>query len=463
MGLANGGTPQSTSNSDGTEGGNPVPNMPEGGYYTTTTLTIAESYDGDGRSLKRVETKVQGTPFYQPVTTERVDYYLRSTVLGGKVLTELTSQGQKRKTNVYVGSEVAAEQILSGQNQWLVWKYRNPVTATSAEQTGTSVTKQEYDPWGLELGASDPYLQSEEPDYAMLAGGSFYRNGGNPFDGDSGCQWNGMPFPCARLDYVLRTQNVERIEIISRDPGFASGFRAYTVHQAVRIRVREFNEDTGQPGEIISDWSIGDVIDSSVFGLQTFHHAVRQDTRVTTIDPAGIRDALDRMLRKGGCGTFIKELINRLASPTKNPSISNSALDLFDFVDKGKGGFVRGGLADKQRVSATVKGHIRSGNAAIHINSNFDGVFDPQVEAKSIIANDAFSTLHELVHHAGSKDYYDDIQIAQTLSKWLGVPGVPVRKKGESIRDFIGRNSSYFSGVLRDKCPTLNVVGNQFR
>lgn len=50
------------------------------------------------------------------------------------------------------------------------------------------------------------------------------------------------------------------------------------------------------------------------------------------------------------------------------------------------------------------------GNAAIHINSNFDGVFDPQVEAKAIISNDAFSTLHELVHHAGSKGHYDDIQ-----------------------------------------------------
>jgi hypothetical protein len=109
-----------------------------------------------------------------------------------------------------------------------------------------------------------------------------------------------------------------------------------------------------------------------------------------------------------------------------------------------------------------VSGSIKSGNAAIHITGNFDGVFPP-VEANAIIANDAFNTLHELIHHAGSKGYYDDIQIAGTLFKWLGVPGLPLQKKGESIRDFIGRNSSYFSGVLRDKCPTLSVVGGELR
>jgi hypothetical protein len=107
-----------------------------------------------------VETKVQSTPFYQPVTTQRVDYYLRSSVLGGKVVAELDKQRQKRKTNVYVGSEVAAEQVLSGQTQYLVWKYSNSITGTTSEQTGSTVTKQEYDQFGLELGQSDPYCKA---------------------------------------------------------------------------------------------------------------------------------------------------------------------------------------------------------------------------------------------------------------------------------------------------------------
>jgi hypothetical protein len=180
----------------------PQPNAPIDGYYTTTTLTIAESYDGDGRSLKRVQTKVQSRPFYQEVTHEIVDYYLRSTVLGGQVITELTSGGQKQKTNVYIGSELAAEQVPNGESQFMVWKYQNPVTGTSAEQT-SFVMKKEYDPFGLELGDSDPYLQNEFPDYPGLPGGSFYGEGGNPFDGTSGCNLDGFPAPCSEVGWLF--------------------------------------------------------------------------------------------------------------------------------------------------------------------------------------------------------------------------------------------------------------------
>jgi hypothetical protein len=72
-------------------------------------------------------------------------------------------------------------------------------------------------------------------------------------------------------------------------------------------------------------------------------------------------------------------------------------------------------------------------------------------------STDAFQALHELIHHAGSKRYYTDQQVAQTLYDWLGVPGLPIREKGESEKAFIGRNSTYFSQVLSSKCPTLQV------
>jgi hypothetical protein len=192
-------------------GRRPQPSAPAGGYYTTTTLTITESYDGDGSSLKRVERKVQSTPNYQPVITERVDYYLRSSVLEGKVITELDSAGQKTKTHVYAGSEEIAEQRLynNGSQQSIWWQHLNPVTGTRFDGS----LKKEYDPFGLELGDTDPYLQNAEPDYASM-GGSFYRDGGNPFGaGSGGCQWNGMPVRCVMFESILRTQNVVDIQI----------------------------------------------------------------------------------------------------------------------------------------------------------------------------------------------------------------------------------------------------------
>ena len=39
-----------------------------------------------------------------------VEYYVRSSVLGGRVVTELNRQGQKQKGFVYLGGEVIAEQ-----------------------------------------------------------------------------------------------------------------------------------------------------------------------------------------------------------------------------------------------------------------------------------------------------------------------------------------------------------------
>src|SRR6202007_3057838 len=103
--------------------------------------------------------------------------------------------GQKQKTNVYVGNTVAVEQV-GTQVQSLVWKYSNPVTGTTAEQTSFGYNKKEYDPFGLELGTTDPYVQHEEPDYASLSGGSRYKEGGNPFGGGNGCMWDGVPVKC---------------------------------------------------------------------------------------------------------------------------------------------------------------------------------------------------------------------------------------------------------------------------
>ena len=187
-------------------GGATQPRSPEGGYYTTTTLTISQGYDGDGGSTKRVETKVSHTPFYLDMTTERTDYYVRSSVLGGRVITELNEAGQKVKTKVYAGNEIIAEQdAYFDGTQGLTWKQRNPVTGTQVEQNTLNeyTQKKEYDPFGLELGESDPYWNNAEPDYATFAGGSFYRSGGNPFDDREGCTVDFMAASCSQARALL--------------------------------------------------------------------------------------------------------------------------------------------------------------------------------------------------------------------------------------------------------------------
>jgi YD repeat-containing protein len=209
---------------DNSGGGGGETNMAPGGYETTTTLTIAQSYDGDGRSTKRVQTKLRTRPFTQDVTTSLVDYYVRSSVLGGQVITELDGAGQKAHTKVYAGSQLVAEQdVYAGGVQGLTWQQTNPITGTEVKQNTVNglTLKKEYDPFGLELGESDPYLNNPEPDYASLSTTSLYRDGGNPFDGGGGCTWDGVPVNCSTYAYAM---NSGYTRMIGQEPGQGRGF-----------------------------------------------------------------------------------------------------------------------------------------------------------------------------------------------------------------------------------------------
>ena len=260
-------TTQEVSRASSWATGGAQPNSPPGGYYTTTTLTIGQTYDEDGGCTKRVETKTQATPFYQPVTTQRVDYYVRSSVLGGEVITELTSAGAKRKTNVYAGGTVVAEQQLYNEGQQsITWKHLNPVTGTTMESGagGAAGGKKDYDPFGLELGYADPYLQNEEPDYASM-GGSFYREGGNPFGESDGCQWNGMPIRCRMFEFIFRTQTLIGVTLGRNvDSGFFRSARWVDTTDKSKINSRVTSVDeNGNPTERPGEWSTPHPLETS--------------------------------------------------------------------------------------------------------------------------------------------------------------------------------------------------------
>lgn len=71
-------------------------------------------YDGDRLRVRKVE---NGTP----------TYYLRSTVLGGQIVTELNSSGSMTRGFVYLGSQLLATQ----QNNQVSWIHEDPVVKTN--------------------------------------------------------------------------------------------------------------------------------------------------------------------------------------------------------------------------------------------------------------------------------------------------------------------------------------------
>jgi YD repeat-containing protein len=169
----------------------------EGGSYTYNAAgekvdtvsvegTITQSYDGDHQPLKRVEVR--------PNHSSTI-YYLRSSVLGGEVVTELNSQGQKRLGNVYAGGARLAKQ----QNNQVYWVSEDPVTGSvvETEQNGFINSSLDLDPLGGYIGSSDPYVKNPNPDYSSLIGDRpSHTSDADPFDPGSGCTLDGVPIDC---------------------------------------------------------------------------------------------------------------------------------------------------------------------------------------------------------------------------------------------------------------------------
>ena len=100
----------------------------------TTDLTIDQNYDGDGQRLKRVETKTTRLNNNQPTSSQQIIYDLRSSVLGGRLISELNGSGQKQKTYVFAGSELLAIQQKNYQGQdEVVFSHTDPVSQSSLQ------------------------------------------------------------------------------------------------------------------------------------------------------------------------------------------------------------------------------------------------------------------------------------------------------------------------------------------
>ncbi len=115
----------------------------------TATVTETETYDGAG--LVVVEA-TSGTNF--PSTT----YYLRSTVLGGKAVSEYNGLGVRQVTHVLAGGAPIADSWNNTGTPYVNWKHVNPVTGDEldTDSNGAVTSKATLDPAGHNLGDSDP-------------------------------------------------------------------------------------------------------------------------------------------------------------------------------------------------------------------------------------------------------------------------------------------------------------------
>jgi hypothetical protein len=140
-------------------------------------LVLTQGFDGDGQRVKKVE---YGETYY----------LLRSTVLGGGIITEIYGTanqffGQKQKGHVYANGSELAE-----QNPFLGEAIYTPVDPSGVE--GIGALGAQRDPLGNDVGDEDPYL----PDNGGDPGFS-YPHMGDMSDPGGGCVRDGIPMNCS--------------------------------------------------------------------------------------------------------------------------------------------------------------------------------------------------------------------------------------------------------------------------
>lgn len=156
-----------------------------------------DDYDGDGQ---RVRTSYQPEFFSQTVNT----YYLRSTVLGGKIIDEIRSDGQKTMSYVYNpnGGLLAVQKLATTADvsAYVAWNQTDAsglsVRMTDAAGNVQTNLSGELDPVGADNALEDPYVNQPPytpPDETSPA----FPNFGNPTRPGVGCSFNGIPLLCA--------------------------------------------------------------------------------------------------------------------------------------------------------------------------------------------------------------------------------------------------------------------------
>lgn len=389
-------------------------------------------FDGDGRRLRTTQFRYDEET--DQWVTDSVTYYVNSTVLRALV-SEVTAAGGKQRTIVYANGNVLAKQNVSGGTQTVTWDHREP---SGASVRGTDVAAQgagevgELDPLGANAGLFKPITWSPPRSTGELVP---FR--GLPDMGTSGggCAQAGVSGPCGYNFWGSRIADL---------PGFGTNWGSFAelaeweygrrlrrtlVSFYANLRSREGLPRGSDPG-----WDL---------------HFVPQPLNTSTI-PFDM-NKIPELLKNPTCNDFVTNLINKAAELNpNNPANSNNALELFNAIKNGTGGyFVQPVVFDGKQYGGTIGGYIANGDAKVYISPATWPVATPTANMIRMSQQDyALAALHETIHHAG-KFTYSDRQLAEAAYNITGISdNYPTDPEKASVAAW----SRYWDDILKDHC-----------
>jgi len=394
-------------------------------------LTMTQSYDGDGRRVKHMQSRGAFN-----VAT----YELRSSVLGGRVVTELNAQGQKAVTYAYANGTVLAKQ--SGSDQ-VTWVHSAPDGSGDWESYGGSVLgsirTKELDPLGDDVGVENPYL--------MGGGGGgvgSYPSYGDPTDMTAGCVVDGFGVPCRYAYKIISWRGVGHVRVsFYHSPGAIN----LPVFIPTKDGVKNRLVDPTDPDDVYADWSDEAFTYSGYFIFP-------QETPLSPDEIREFEKNVNDVWSKSHCKVFVEAVLIKAAAQTGKPLTSANIMELFNII-KGQGGFVHGKTL---LGSAEAFGSIGNGNARVIFAAR--SLISPTSQGKN---SNGQLGIHEITHLATRmrNQIYDDRDLAVASHDVAIAQGYDLRGKTPlpkqqsdypNYNAWVLANSNYYTGRLFDAC-----------
>jgi hypothetical protein len=382
-----------------------------------------QSFDGDGQAIKKVVTETTHDNTYGDETTTATTYLVRSSVLGGKVVTEINSETGQRGF-VYLGNEVLAWQIKSGSTELVKWEHRDLQNASfrMTFSNGSIDTSQraELDPLNANAGTADP---TTVPSLKKL---SLYPGWGDAaMSGDTECNVNGMFDSC---DVALRITAAGAGRVVSIF-GTVPNYTAVRVEDPATYDPDKTDPTNPRPNAIVT---IHEHYHYELVytGVVKTSFQQRQPQNPTMIPLGDLRGNMEKLLT-GDCFEYTTRLLAEAARlfAGDSPHLKTIMEGYQKITAPGQGGFVF-----KKEGYDTVSGNLFANGAlpgTVQLLQN--GQFHPPSAEETAFyqAMYTYKAVHEIFHLA-SRNGYDDEQMATaaySLAKRSMNP-VPANKTG---------------------------------
>jgi len=426
--------------------------------------TINQTYDANGRSGKRIETRHTEDENGVLEDYTETSYQLHSSALGGALVVEIDQWGG-RQGHVYAGGELIADYEGLAPYTFTSIRHRNPSTG----QWVKDARRTELDPLGADVGYFNVYAYNLS--YSDIMGpDNLYYQRGNALDIRGGCALDGLPISCSELQERMERGTVEQQytypEFAQGQPHLNSSTERGSstpgiIWHTQRVPIVSFGIGlfiTSIP--VLAGGPVGPGNNNEGYYVDWRDEVFRAPqnpsrTPLTSGEVNTLLSDLQKLLANPDCASFIKSALEQLKTDTgRSQHGTTDILKLFEAVKAGAG-FDYRTMSDAQ-----ARGGGGPGYASISINPT-NGFANLSNMSQSVSRGQTL--IHELFH-VGGYDHDAMARAAYNLGErfdgswkaWQGEFPDPQSDKFFSAPDkakrLDGAYSGFFGNVLRQHC-----------